>query len=69
MTDQLSTGRQCSVPKPTVNSLEISSLKDPYCFRGLTAIAGAAQAQSTVTLYGVADVYAGQKSTTVGGTS
>ena len=34
----------------------------------LTAIAGAAQAQSTVTLYGVADVYAGQKSTTVNGT-
>ena len=30
----------------------------------LTAIAGVAQAQSTVTLYGVADVYAGQKSET-----
>jgi predicted porin len=42
--------------------------KTLIAFAALTAIAGAAQAQSTVTLYGVADVYAGQKSTTVGGT-
>lgn len=41
--------------------------KTLIAFAALTAIAGAAQAQSTVTLYGVADVYAGQKSTTVGG--
>ena len=41
--------------------------KTLIAFAALTAIAGAAQAQSTVTLYGVADAYAGQKSTTVGG--
>ena len=38
--------------------------KTLIAFAALTAIAGAAQAQSTVTLYGVADVYAGQKSVT-----
>lgn len=41
--------------------------KTLIAFAALTAIAGAAQAQSTVTLYGVADVYAGQKSVTTGG--
>lgn len=38
--------------------------KTLIAFAALTAIAGAAQAQSTVTLYGIADVYAGQKSVT-----
>ena len=41
--------------------------KTLIAFAALTAIAGAVQAQSTVTLYGVADAYAGQKSNTVGG--
>ena len=41
--------------------------KTLIAFAALTAIASAAQAQSTVTLYGVADAYAGQKSTTIGG--
>ena len=41
--------------------------KTLIAFAALTAIAGVAQAQSSVTLYGVADAYAGQKSTTIGG--
>ena len=41
--------------------------KTLIAFAALTAIAGAAQAQSTVTLYGIADAYVGQKSTTVSG--
>ena len=41
--------------------------KTLIAFAALTAIAGVAQAQSSVTLYGVADAYAGQKSTTTGG--
>jgi predicted porin len=38
--------------------------KTLIAFAALTAIAGAAQAQSTVTLYGIGDLYAGQKQTT-----
>ena len=41
--------------------------KTLIAFAALTVIAGVAHAQSSVTLYGVADAYAGQKSTTVGG--
>ena len=41
--------------------------KTLIAFAALTAIAGVAQAQSTVTLYGIADVYAGQKSVTTNG--
>lgn len=41
--------------------------KTLIAFAALSAIAGVAQAQSTVTLYGVADAHFGQKTQTVGG--